>query len=112
MTHSPDAHNLFLTASIGDNIGLWDLRTDECVRRFSGHLNRSHPVGLAFSPCARYIGTGSEDRHAYLYDVRMGTYSHKIGGHTDVVTDISFHPFRAELMTACQDGKLRIHRDE
>ena len=25
-------------------------------------MNRSHPVGVAFSPCSRYIAAGSEDR--------------------------------------------------
>lgn len=33
-----------------------------CVRRYEGHLNRVHPCGLAFSPCGRFIATGSEDK--------------------------------------------------
>lgn len=33
-----------------------------CVRRFESHINRAHKVGLAFSPCSRYIAVGSENR--------------------------------------------------
>lgn len=62
VTHPPSAYDLFLTAAVADGIKLWDLRTNRCVRRYDGHVNRSQPVGLALSPCARFIATGSEDR--------------------------------------------------
>ena len=29
---------------------------------------------------------------AYIFDIRSGTYSHKLTGHTDVVADVDFHP--------------------
>lgn len=62
VSHPPSAYDLFLTAAVTDGIKLWDLRTYRCVRRYDGHVNRSQPVGLAISPCARFIATGSEDR--------------------------------------------------
>ena len=33
-----------------------------CVQRYDGHLNRAHPCHVVFSPCCRFIATGSEDR--------------------------------------------------
>ena len=51
---------------MADGIKLWDLRTNRCVRRYDGHVNRSQPVGLAISPCARFIATGSEDKSVSL----------------------------------------------
>ena len=62
VSHPSSAYDLFLTAAVADGIKLWDLRTNRCVRRYDGHVNRSQPVGLDISPCARYIATGSEDR--------------------------------------------------
>lgn len=62
VSHPPSAYDLFLTAAVADGIKLWDLRTNRCARRYDGHVNRSQPVGLAISPCARFIATGSEDR--------------------------------------------------
>lgn len=29
-------------------------------------------VGLAFSPCMRFVAVGSEDRSAVVYDIRTG----------------------------------------
>ncbi|XP_048585644.1 WD repeat-containing protein 27 isoform X2 [Nematostella vectensis] len=95
--HPTEAYDLFLTAAVTDGIKLWDLRTNKCVRRYEGHVNRSHPVGLAFSPCARYIATGSEDRSAYLFDIRGTSFSHRLTGHTEVVSDVAFHPARPEV---------------
>jgi len=62
VSHPASAYDLFLTAAMTDGIKLWDLRTNRCVRRYDGHVNRSHPVGVALSPCARFIASGSEDR--------------------------------------------------
>ena len=67
VSHPPSAYDLFLTAAVADGIKLWDLRTNRCVRRYDGHVNRSQPVGLDISPCARYIATGSEDRSVSRY---------------------------------------------
>ena len=60
-----------------------DLRSCRRVCRFQGHTARVQPIGVEFSPCLRYVATGSEDRCAYLYDVRMGsgTYLAKLSGH-------------------------------
>ena len=66
VSHPPRAYDLFLTAAVSDGIKLWDLRTNRCVRRYDGHVNRSQPVGVAISPCARFIATGSEDRSVSL----------------------------------------------
>jgi WD40 repeat protein len=107
-SHPPDAYNIFLTTSQSDGIAMWDLRANRCVRRFSEHASRAHAVGVDFSPCGRFIATGSEDKCAYLYDIRSGTYLHKLVGHTDVVSDVAFHPLSPQLLTASLDGKIRV----
>ncbi|KAM6185270.1 LOW QUALITY PROTEIN: WD repeat-containing protein 27 [Rhynchocyon petersi] len=88
----PDAYNLFLTSAVGDEIKLWDLRTLRCERRFEGHVNRSHPCGVALSACGRHVACGSEDRCAYLYEVGSSTFSCRLEGHTDTITQVAFCP--------------------
>lgn len=52
--------NLFLTAAVTDGIKVWDIRNNKPTMHLTGHMNRSSPIQCAFSPCGRYIGTGSE----------------------------------------------------
>ncbi|XP_065833672.1 WD repeat-containing protein 27-like [Oscarella lobularis] len=111
VSHPPGAYDLFLTAAAADGIKLWDLREDRCVRRYSGHANRFHSVGMSFSPCGRFIACGSEDKSAYLYDIRANTFLNKLTGHCDVVADVAFHPQVPQLVTSCLDGQLRLFSD-
>ncbi|XP_067379433.1 WD repeat-containing protein 27 isoform X2 [Channa argus] len=60
-TQAPDSYNLFLSSAVTDGVKIWDLRTLRCVRRYETHLNRSHLCSSAFSPCGRFIASGSED---------------------------------------------------
>ena len=39
-----------------------------CVRKYEGHSNRSHPLGVAWSPCSKYFAVGSEDKSVRAYD--------------------------------------------
>lgn len=75
-------------------------------------MNRVHKIGMTFSPCMRYIATGSEDKCCYVYDIRTGSYLKKLTGHSDTVTDVAWHPAQAQLVTACLDGKLRFFTDK
>ena len=109
VNHPPALYDLFLTQSHHDGIKLWDMRCNRCVRKYQGHLNKTHSVGMEFSPCARYIATGSENKCAYLYDIRQGTYLHKLEGHGDVVSDVSFHPVSPILATGCLDGNVTFY---
>uniref|UniRef100_A0A8I3ZZY1 WD repeat domain 27 n=1 Tax=Callithrix jacchus TaxID=9483 RepID=A0A8I3ZZY1_CALJA len=107
-TQQPQAYNLFLTTAIGDGMRLWDLRTLRCERHFEGHPNRSYPCGIAFSPCGRFVACGAEDRHAYMYEMGSSMFSHRLAGHTDIVTAVAFNPSAPQLTTATLDGKLQL----
>ncbi|KAL4238028.1 WD40 repeat-like protein [Mactra antiquata] len=111
VSHQSGAYDLFVSAAAGDCIKLWDLRTNRCIRRYEGHLNRVHPCGVSFSPCGRFLATGSEDKCVYLFDIRSGTYLHKLQGHCDVVSDVSFHPLYPQLFTASLDGRIIMYNN-
>ena len=114
VSHPAESYDLLLSAATDGVVALWDLRSCQRVCRFQGHTARVHPVGVEFSPCLRYVAVGSEDRSAYLYDVRMGsgTYLSKLPGHPDVVTDVAFNPLHPQLATACADGRVRAFADQ
>jgi WD40 repeat protein len=103
------AYNQFVTTAPDGMLKLWDIRTGRCSACFTAHVHRTNVViGASFSPCQRYIGVGSEDRAAYIMDVRRGGVAYRIAGHNDVVSDVCFSPIHPQLVTACFDGKLRF----
>ena len=116
--HPRETHELFASSAAdadGGCLKLWDVRAKRCARRFAGHVNRQHAVGLAFSPCMRYLATGSEDKSAYLYDVRQGAVVARLREGRppplDVVSDVAFHPSRPQLVTTSHDGRARFYSD-
>ncbi|KAF1324609.1 G-protein beta wd-40 repeats containing protein, partial [Globisporangium splendens] len=110
-SHLSNFYDLLLSSALNSTIHLWDIRADNCVMRFGEHVNRVHPLGVAFSPCMRYIATGSEDRTAYLHDIRTGRCLRKLTGHTDVVTCVAFNPLYPQLATSSYDGTIRFYSD-
>ncbi|KAM9727127.1 WD repeat-containing protein 27 isoform 1-T1 [Menidia menidia] len=105
---APDSYNLFLTSAVTDGVKIWDLRTLRCVRRYENHLNRCHSCSSVISPCGRFIASGSEDKCAYVYDIRCSSYLHKLQRQTDTVLSVAFNPSTPELLTGTLDGKLSL----
>ncbi|TMW63448.1 hypothetical protein Poli38472_002389 [Pythium oligandrum] len=110
-SHPPNFYDLLLSSAPNSTIHLWDIRADNCVMRFGQHVNRVHRLGVAFSPCMRYVATGSEDRMTYLYDIRTGRCVTRLAGHTDAVTSVAFNPLYPQLATASYDGTVRFYSD-
>lgn len=103
-------HDLFLSCAVDGAVKLWDLRSASCVRRFSAHVNRLHPIGACLSPCLRYVATGSEDRSCYLYDARSGSLLERLR-HSDTVLDAAFSPLHPQLAACALDGTVRFYSD-
>ena len=82
------------------------------VARFSAHACRRDPTTIAFSPCMRYLATGSEDKAAYVYDVRRAGAEDavwKCRGARETVACVAFSPLHPQLATAGFDGCLRFY---
>jgi len=54
-----------VTASTDSTLRLWDLRSCQCERIYTGHCNERNFVGLSVKP--DWIACGSEDNHVYTY---------------------------------------------
>eukprot|EP00742_Colponemidia_sp_Colp-10_P010670 GILJ01011742.1.p1 GENE.GILJ01011742.1~~GILJ01011742.1.p1 ORF type:complete len:890 (-),score=91.12 GILJ01011742.1:105-2774(-) len=102
--------NLFLTSAPDNTIKLWDLRDQKCARVFAGHTNRVQSVGSDISPCGRYVASGSETQCCVLFDLRTGGILASPSQHSDVVTDVAFHPLLPQLCSVSFDRKIRFYR--
>ena len=102
-------YDVFLTVAADGVVALWDIRANRCAARFSEHVNRRDTsIKASFSPCMRYIASGSEDRAGILYDIRRGTAISKLQCHTDVVSCVSWNPLFPQLATASYDGHIHF----
>jgi WD40 repeat protein len=116
----------FLTTATDGAMKLWDVRCPgasrgECVQLWSSHTNRVHRIGAALSPCGRFAACGSEDKLAYVYDLRRSSSAGvssggqvvlwKLRGHKDSVLDVAFSPVHPQLATVGADGKVLFFCD-
>lgn len=74
---SPDE---IISASTDSSLKLWNMKTQECVRTFTGHSNEKNFVGLTTSG-SEWIACGSENNTMYAYyrNLSRPSVTHKFG---------------------------------
>ncbi|KAJ2492406.1 hypothetical protein IWW37_001453 [Coemansia sp. RSA 2050] len=74
---SPDE---IISASTDSSLKLWNMRTQECARTFSGHTNEKNFVGLTTSG-SEWIACGSENNTMYSYyrNLSQPAVTHRFG---------------------------------
>ena len=102
-------YNIFATSSTDNIISLWDIRQPQTIFRYSDHINRREKIQCSFSPCMRYLATGSEDRTVRIIDIQSGgkQISKLSGYHRDVVSSVDYHPIYPQLISGSYDGTIR-----
>ncbi|GIX66780.1 WD repeat-containing protein 27 [Caerostris darwini] len=102
-------YDLFLTSALFDGIKIWDLRSKECVLCFKEHKCRSFPCGSMFSPCGKYIATGSEHKSIFIYDLRRLSYQYKLSdSKVDIFTSVAFSP-KSQLVASSLNGLIYLY---
>ncbi|GFS28272.1 WD repeat-containing protein 27 [Trichonephila inaurata madagascariensis] len=102
-------YDLFLTTYLFDGIKIWDLRTNRPVLCYKEHKCRSYPCSAGFSPCGKYIATGSENKSVYIYDLRQISNCHKLmEPQVDVFTSIAFSP-KSQLIASSLNGSIYLY---
>ncbi|KAJ3353860.1 WD repeat-containing protein 5 [Kappamyces sp. JEL0680] len=100
----------FILASTLDNrIRLWSYTSGKCLKTYKGHDNAKYCCTSTFSITgSKYIVSGSEDRHIYIWDLQTREIVQKLAGHTDVVLSVDCHPHRNMIASSSIDGDLSI----
>jgi WD40 repeat protein len=74
-------------------------------------VNRRERVGVALSPCLRFLATGSEDKSARIVDLVSGSELVKLTGFRDVVSSVAFNPLHPQLAAASFEGGIKFYCD-
>jgi len=109
------------------------------MRLKGGHTNkRDVHVHAAFSPCMRYLASGSEDCRASLYDLRTGTHhpqgfgggstrratsgagsdaagtseSMRSRSHRDAAVAVAFNPLHPQVASGAYDGTIKFFTND
>jgi len=105
IAYSPDGGTVAVGTSLGiyffDSSSLEQTRfipTDTWVR------------ALAFSPDGRWLASGSYDPTVRLWNVKDGTLTKELNGHTAWVRGLAFSPDGNYLATASDDNTVRLWR--
>ena len=101
---SPDGRTI--AVSVGRNIWLWDPRSGERLRNFTGHTD--WVLSLAFSSNGKTLASGSKDNTIRLWDVATGDHKQTLTGHRDVVQSVSFSPNGRTLASGSPDGTVLL----
>lgn len=102
-----------LAGGIANEIRLWDATTYETRMVILPPEESRRPFALAFSPCSRYLVSGSwwgfKDKVSIrLWDVTTGENVHTFWGHASDVQDLAFSPDGDLLASAGYDGAILL----
>ena len=97
-------------------VRLWNVQTGEQVwsRSVGEHvgvqLGRKSVTAAAFSqdPQGSMIAVGDDQGRAYVFRRQTAELITQLGGHTDQIHAIAFHPDHRHLWTASSDGSVRL----
>lgn len=64
--------NLILaSASFDSSVRLWEMERGECLHTLTKHVEPVYSV--AFSPCGRFLASGSFDKYIYIWCTKTGS---------------------------------------
>jgi WD40 repeat protein len=85
---------------------LWNLDSGKLLARLSGHAHWI--LSLAFSPDAKLLASGSQDKSARIWDMETLKSVKVLTGHQESVTCLAFTPGGELLITGSDDKTIRF----
>ena len=101
---SNDGENI-LIATKGEVLYIVDAFEGSLKARLKGHMNRTGlSLDANFTPCGKYVYSGSQDGNVYVWSVQSGKLITALEGHGEPCTAVAWNP--RYMMFASADSNL------
>eukprot|EP01129_Flabellula_baltica_P007030 TRINITY_DN2692_c0_g1_i1.p2 TRINITY_DN2692_c0_g1~~TRINITY_DN2692_c0_g1_i1.p2 ORF type:complete len:191 (-),score=35.07 TRINITY_DN2692_c0_g1_i1:15-587(-) len=99
-----------LSNSMDQDLRIWDIRPyapqQRCIKIMQGatHSFESSLIKANWGSNGAMIGSGSADRHVYIWDTTSREIKYRLPGHNGTVNEVSFHPTEP-IVASCSTDK-------
>jgi WD40 repeat protein len=102
---APDGETL-ASAGADKLVRFWSLATGEQVMQIEAHT--APVLSLAYKPDGALLASGGADKELKIWDTKTREQKNLVTGHPGNVAAIAWPEKKAELITASDDGALRL----
>lgn len=105
---NPKDPNTFASASLDCTVKIWNLASPVPNMSLEGHRKGVNSVDYYPGNDKPYLISGGDDERAIIWDMQTRTPAQELPGHTANVSAVQFHPTRPLILTASEDGTVRV----
>eukprot|EP01130_Rhizamoeba_saxonica_P017463 TRINITY_DN8476_c0_g1_i1.p1 TRINITY_DN8476_c0_g1~~TRINITY_DN8476_c0_g1_i1.p1 ORF type:complete len:927 (+),score=232.91 TRINITY_DN8476_c0_g1_i1:281-3061(+) len=110
---NPKDPNQFASASLDKTVKMWGLTSNRphysLDKKLKGHTKGINSVSFYYGADKPYLISGADDKVAKIWDYQTKSVIHTLTGHTKNITYVAFHPSLPLIITAAEDGEIRIY---
>jgi len=105
---NPKDPNTFASASLDCTVKIWSLSSPVPNMSLEGHRKGVNSVDYYPGNDKPFLISGGDDERAIVWDMQTRTPAQELVGHTANVSAVQFHPVRPLILTASEDGTVRV----
>ncbi|XP_012543710.2 coatomer subunit beta' [Monomorium pharaonis] len=105
---NPKDNNTFASASLDRTVKVWQLGSPTANFTLEGHEKGVNCVDYYHGGDKPYLISGADDRYVKIWDYQNKTCVQTLEGHTQNISAVCFHPELPIVLTASEDGTVRI----
>nr|CCA18084.1 hypothetical protein ARALYDRAFT_895999 [Albugo laibachii Nc14] len=105
---NPKDTNTFASASLDRTVRVWGLGSSHAHFALDGHERGVNCVDYYPGGDKPYLLSGSDDRTVKIWDYQTKAILHTFDGHGNNLTAVLFHPRLPLIISACEDGAVRM----
>ncbi|CAJ0569351.1 unnamed protein product, partial [Mesorhabditis spiculigera] len=99
VSFTPDG-NCILATTLDNNLRLMDKQSGKMLAKYTGHQNRDYMLRSCILSSVAQVATGSEDGHAYIYNLIDRKVLFKLPHKHSVVHTVVAHPKLQQMVSA------------